>query len=92
MIEEKKHHKSGHCLKTEPENTEVLSRDKEIIEAFKKVVCWKFCKKLKGRHTEVTKEFSLHFNGLMTKVGLLDMQVSPEIITLVTEIPSGKEF
>jgi len=73
MTDEKKCHRSGHCMRTEPENIEVLSRDKAIVEAFKKVGCWKFCKKLQGGHTQVTKEFALHFDGLKTKVGMLDM-------------------
>jgi len=51
MTEEKKRHKSSHFLKIEPEGIEVLIRDKAVVEAFKKVECWKFCKKLSGGNT-----------------------------------------
>jgi len=91
MTKEKKRHRYGHCLRTEPENTEVLSKDKVVVEAFKKVGFWNFYKKLQGGHTEVTKEFSLHFIGLRTKVRMLDLKVSPEVIALVTKIPRGQE-
>ena len=49
------------------------------------------CKKLQGGNTQVTNEFALHFYGLKTKVEMRDMQVSPEVIALVTEIPRGQE-
>jgi len=91
MIEEKRSHRSGHCLRIEPVSTKVLVRDKSVVEAFKKVGCFKFCKKLQGGHTEVTKEFSLHFTGSSTKVGILNLQISPEVIALVIEIPRGQD-
>jgi len=49
MTEERKSHRPSHCLRTEPESTEVLAREKSVVEAFKKVGCWKFCKKIAGR-------------------------------------------
>ena len=67
MIEEKKNHRSGYCLRTEPESTEALAKDKSILEAFKKTGCWKFCEKLQGGHSQVTKESALHFTGSNTK-------------------------
>jgi len=39
----------------------------------------------------VTKEFALHFTGSNTKVGILNLQIFPEIIALVTEIPMGQD-
>ena len=39
----------------------------------------------------MTKEFSLHFTCSSTKIGILSLPVSPEIIALVTEIPRGEE-
>jgi len=39
----------------------------------------------------VTKEFALHFTGSSTKVGILNLQISPEIIALVIEIPRGQD-
>jgi len=92
MTEERKSHRSGHCLRTEPKSTKVLARDKSVMEAFKKEGCWKFCKKLQGGHTQVKKEFALHFTGSSTHVGILNLQIPPEIIALVTEIPRGQDI
>ena len=72
MTEEKKNHRSGHFLRTEPESTEALAKDKSVMEAFKKTGCWRFCKKLQGGHSQVSKEFSLHFTGSNTKIGILN--------------------
>ena len=91
MTEERKNHRSGHCLRTEPESIEALTKDKSVEEAFKKAGCWKFCEKLQGGHNQVKKEFALHFTGSNTKVGLLNLTISPEIISSVTEIPRGEE-
>jgi len=91
IIEEGKSHRSGHCLRTEPESTEVLARDKSVLEAFEKAGCWNFCKKLQGGHIQVTKEIALHFTSSSTKVGILNLKISREIIALVTEIPRGQD-
>ena len=91
MIEEKKNHKSGHCLRTKPESTEALVKDKSVLEAFKKTGCWKFYEKLQGGHSQVKKDFFLHFTGSNIKIGILTLSINPEIIALVTEIPRGKE-
>ena len=40
---------------------------------------------------QITKEFALNFTGLNSKVGMLESQISPEVISTVTEIPRGKE-
>ena len=60
-------------------------------KAFKKAGCWNFCKKLQGGHAQVTKEFALNFTGLNSKVAMIELQVSPEVISTVTEIPRGQE-
>jgi len=39
----------------------------------------------------VTKEFALNFTGLNSKVGMLELQVSPDMISTVTEIPRRQE-
>ena len=39
----------------------------------------------------MTKEFTLHFTGSSTKVGMLNLQISPEVIALVIEIPRGQD-
>ena len=66
-------------------------RNREVEHAFKQVGCWNFCEKLQGGHAQITKEFALNFTGLNSKVGMLELQVSPEVISTVTELPRGKE-
>lgn len=88
---EKKEHRSGKCLRTEPEGLDITLRNKEVEKAFKKGGCWKFCKKLQGGHAQVTKEFALNFTGLNSKVAMIELQVSPDVISTVTEIPRGQE-
>ena len=91
MTEEKKNHRSGHCLRIEPESIGTLAKDKSVLEAFKKAGCLKFCEKLQGGHSQVTKEFALHFTGSNTKIGILNLSVTPEIIALLKKIPRGQE-
>ena len=85
MTEEKRNHRSGHCLRTEPGGLEALTRDKSVEEAFKKVGCWRFCEKLQGGHNQVTKEFAMNFTGSNTKVGFLNLPISPEVILAIIE-------
>jgi len=40
---------------------------------------------------QVTKEFALNFTGLNSKVRVLELPISPEVIFVVTEIPRGQE-
>ena len=86
---ERREHRSGKCQRTEPEGLDLALRDEGVQKAFRDAGCWNFCVKLKGGHTQVTKEFALNFTGLSSKVSMLEIQVSPEIIARVTEIPRG---
>lgn len=88
---ERKDHKSGKFLRNEREVLDITLKNKEVEHAFKQAGCWNFCKKLQGGHAQVTKEFSLNFTGLNSKVGMLELQVSPDMISTVTEIPRGQE-
>lgn len=88
---ERKDHRSGKCLRNEPEGLDITLKNKEVEQAFKQARCWNFCKKLQGGHAQVTKEFALNFAGLNSKVGMLELPVSPDMIAIVTEIPRGQE-
>ena len=88
---ERKDHRSGKCLRNEPEGLDKTLKNKEIEQAFKQAGCWNFYKKLQGGHAQVTKEFALNFTGLNSKVGMLELPVSLDMIATVTEIPRGKE-
>ena len=41
---------------------------------------------------QVTKEFAFNFTGLNLKVGVLELPISPEVISVVTKIPRGQEI
>ena len=86
---ERKDQRLGRCLRNEPEGVDIVLKNKEVEHAFKQVGCWNFCEKLQGGHAQITKEFSLNFTGLNSKVGMLKLQVSPEVISIVTDIPRG---
>ena len=86
---ERKEHRSGKCVRTEPEGLDVTLMDEEVAKAFRSASCWRFCEKLKGGHAEVTKAFALNFTGLNSKVAMLEFPVSPEVISTVKEIPRG---
>ena len=91
MAEEKKVHRGGHCLRYEPKNMKAIIEEKTMMEDFIKAGCRWFCKKMHGCHTQVSKEFPLHFNGTTTKVGMLNLTITPEVIAAVTRIPRGQE-
>ena len=88
---ERKEHRSGKCQRTEPEGLDIALRDEGVKKAFKDAGCWNFCKKLQGGHAQVTKEFALNFTRLNSKIAMLEVKVSPEAISAVTEIPRGRE-
>ena len=84
MAEEKKVHRGGHCLRYEPENMKAIVEDPTVMEAYNRVGCHCFCEKLQGCHTKVSKEFALHLSGTTTKVGMLNVPVTLEIIASMT--------
>jgi len=43
---ERKEHKSGRCLRNEPEGLDLTLKNKEVEHALKQVGCWNFCEKL----------------------------------------------
>lgn len=91
MAEEKKVHRGEHFLRYDPENVKAIIEDQTLMEAFSKRSCLRFCEKLQVFHTQVSKEFALHFSGTTTKIGMLNVPVTPKIIASMTEIPRGQE-
>lgn len=90
-IGRKEDHRSGKCLRNEPEGLDITLKNREVEHVLKQARCWNFCKKLQGGHAQVTKEFALNFTGLNSKVGMLELHISPDMISTVTEIPRGQE-
>jgi len=88
---ERKDHRSGRCLRNEPEGLNIILNNDEVEQAFKQVGSWRFCEKLQGGHMQVNREFSLNFTGLNSKVGVLELPISLEVISIVIDIPRGQE-
>lgn len=87
MSTNKKDHRSRRCIRNEPKSLDFLLRNSEVEQAFKQVGCWRFCEKLQGGHMQVTKEFAFNFRRLNSKFGVLELPISLEVISIVTEIP-----
>jgi hypothetical protein len=65
----KKTHKGGEIVRTEPYDMQLLNSEPLFKESFQRVGCLNFCQKMQRGHPEVAKEFALNFNGTKTKVG-----------------------
>ena len=80
MAEEKKVQRGGHYLRYEPNNVNAIVEYQTVMDAFSKAGCLIFCEKMQGCDTQVSKEFALHFSLTNTKIGMLNVPVTPEII------------
>jgi hypothetical protein len=87
----KKYNKGGNIVRFEPQGLQLINSDPTIRASFEQARCVRFCEKLQGYNMQVTKEFSLNFNGVDTKIGDLQFQVTEESISTATEIPSQGE-
>jgi hypothetical protein len=67
----KKVHKGGDIVRTEPYYMQLFFDEPLIKEVFQRVGCINFFQKMQRGHPEVTKEFSVNFDGTNTKVGIL---------------------
>jgi hypothetical protein len=83
----KKIHKGGDIVRVEPHDLQLINSDPFFKEAFQRVGCLDFCEKMQRGHPEVSKKFALNFNGVKTKVGTLDFEVTEQSISTTTEIP-----
>jgi hypothetical protein len=72
----KKIYKGGEIVRSEPHDMQLVNSDPFFRECFQRVGCITFCEKLQKGHMEVAKEFALNFDGVKTKVGSLEFQVT----------------
>jgi hypothetical protein len=89
--QQKKAHKGGGIVRTEPYDMQLFVVEPLIREVFQRVGCFNFCQKMQRGHPEVAREFALNFDGTKTKVGTLELEVSEETIATTTEIPNTGE-
>ena len=88
MAAKRKTNKGGHCLRYEPS---FLNEDPTALEVFRRIGCLQFFQILQGCHVQVSKEFYISFNGIYSKVGMLNLTVTPYSISVATRIPRGGE-
>jgi hypothetical protein len=58
-------------LRCEPQSLKLVNFDPAFRVSFEQVGCMRFCEKIQGYNVQVTKEFSLNFNGV--RQGLLTL-------------------
>ena len=84
--QQKNDHKGEGIVRTEPYDMQLFVVESLIREVFQRVGCFNFCQKMQRGHPEVAREFALNFDGIKTKVGTLELEVSEETIEAATEI------
>jgi hypothetical protein len=87
----KKSHKGGSVVRTEPSDMHLFDVEPMVREVFQRVGCLSFCQNMQRGHPEVARQFALHFDGIKTKVGNLEFEVSEASIAATTEIPNTGE-
>jgi hypothetical protein len=66
--------------------------DPDHLDAFKRLGCPRFFKKLDGHHLEVIREFVRNFKEGKTQVGPMEINLTVDLIAEVTEIPRTDEL
>jgi hypothetical protein len=85
--QKKKIYKGGDIVRFEPQGLQLLDSNPIFREYFQTVGCLTFCENLQGGHMEVAKQFSMNFDGVKTRVGSLEFQVTEQTIATTTEMP-----
>jgi hypothetical protein len=86
-----KSHKGGKVVRTEPMDMHLFETEPMERKVFQRVGCLSFCHNMQRGYHEVTRQFSLHFDGRKTKVGDLEFEVIEASISVATGIPLTSE-
>jgi hypothetical protein len=62
--QEKKKYKGGNVLRYEPQDLTLVNSDPAYKMSFEQAGCIRFCEKIQGYNVQLTKEFSMKFNGV----------------------------
>ena len=84
MEEKRRKNKGGQCMRYKPANMNLINEDPTTGEVFRRTGCLHFCERLQSYHVHVSKEFALNFSGTATKVGMLNLSITPEVISATT--------
>jgi hypothetical protein len=55
-------------LRYEPQNLSLVNSNPAFRVSFEQARCMRFCEKIQGYNMQLTKEFSLNFNGVQTTI------------------------
>jgi hypothetical protein len=75
-------------VRTKPSYMHIFDAKPIVREVFQRVGYLSFFQNMQRGHLEVASKFSLHFDGLKTKVGDLEFEVSESSIVVATRIPN----
>jgi hypothetical protein len=84
-------HKGGSVVSTEPSEMHLFDAEPMVREVFRRVGCLSFFQNMQRGHPKVARKFALHFDGIKTKVGDLEFEVSEASIAVSTWIPNTGE-
>jgi hypothetical protein len=85
--QEKKKYRGGNMLRYEPQSLTLVNSDPAFRVSFEQAGCIRFCEKIQGYNLQLTKEFSLNYNGVQTTIVEVIFPVSEETIVVATKIP-----
>jgi hypothetical protein len=85
--ERKKYKRGGIVLRNEPQSPSLVNLDPAFRFSFEQAGCMRFYEKIQGYNMQLTKDFSLNFNGVQTTIVDVTFPVSEETIVAATEIP-----
>ena len=91
MATRRKIRKGGRCHRYETMDINLLNEYPTAMEVFRRIGCLQLCRRLQGFHLQVSKDFSASFNGKASKVGIMNLTVTPETISTATGNPRGGE-
>ena len=80
----KKNNKGGSVFRYEHMDLKLMNEDPTAMEVFRRTGCLQFYQKLQSFHAQISKDFATIFIGTSSKVGILNLTVSPEIISQAT--------
>ena len=84
MATNRKTNKGGHYLRYDPSDMNLLNEGPTYLEFLRRTGCFQFFQILQGCHVQVSKEFSISFNGTASKVGMLNLTITLETIATST--------
>jgi hypothetical protein len=74
-------------MRYEPHSLNLVNSDPAFRMSFEQVGCIRFCEKIQGYNMQLTKEFSMNFNGVQKTIVEVIFPVSEETIAAATKIP-----